>query len=86
LFRKTGSYVPIAYTGRPSVIKESKIEEVHSAIKNEPDITLSELIEKLSLPIQKSQLSRLLISLGYSYKKKRLIPQNKTALMSKKRE
>ena len=69
VFRKTGSFLPIPYVGRKSVITEEKIEEIHSAIKSDSDITLGELIEKLSLPIKKSQLSRLLISLGYSLKK-----------------
>ena len=86
LFRKTGSYLPTAYTGRPSVITQEKTEEIQAAIRTEPDITLCELIEKLSLPIQKSQLSRLLISLGYSFKKKQRTRQSKTVLMFKKSE
>jgi len=84
LFRKTGSFLPTAYLGRPSVLTPEKIGEIHATVANEPDITLSELIEKLSLPIKKSQLSRLLVSLGYSFKKRQLIRQNKTALTSKK--
>src|SRR5215470_18683842 len=63
LFRKTGSYLPTAYSGGVSVITQEKINEIHAAVSNSPDITLIELIEKLSLPIKKSQLSRLLISL-----------------------
>ena len=86
LFRNTGSFLPTAYTGRPSVITKEKTDEIQIVVKNNPDITLAELIQKLSLPIQKSQLSRLLISLGYSFKKRLLIPQNKTALMFKKNE
>ena len=86
LFRKTGSYLPTAYTGRPSVITQEKTEEIQAAIRTEPDITLCELIEKLSLPIQKSQLSRLLISLGYSFKKRQRTRQSKTVLMFKKSE
>ena len=84
LFRKTGSFLPTAYTGRPSVLTSEKIDEIHAAVKDEPDITLSELIEKLSLPIKKSQLSRLLVSLGYSFKKRQLIRQSKTDRTSKK--
>ena len=84
LFRKTGSFLPTAYTGRPSVLTPEKIDEIHAAIEKEPDVTLSELIEKLSLPIKKSQLSRLLVSLDYSLKKRQLIRRNKTVPMSRK--
>ena len=69
LYRKTGSFLAKPYTGRRSAITPEKRNEIEATISAEPDITLSELIEKLSLPIQKSQLSRLLISLDYSYKK-----------------
>jgi transposase len=86
LYRKTGSFLPAACTGRVSVITKTKIEEIRAAIKIQPDITLNELIEKLSLPIQKSQLSRLLISLGYSFKKRQHIRPSKTAPISKKSE
>ena len=67
LYRKTGSFLPIPYVGRPSVITQEQIEAIHVEEIENPDITLDELIEKLSLPIGKSQLSRLLISLGYSF-------------------
>ena len=86
LFRKTGSFLATAYTGRPSVITQEKKDEIQAAIRNDPDITLSELIERLSLPIQKSQLSRLLISLGFSFKKRQLIQQSKTVQMFKQSE
>ena len=84
LFRKTGSFLPTAYTGRPSAIPQEKVDEIQATVRNNPDITLSELIERLSLPIQKSQLSRLLISLGYSFKKRQLIRRSKTVLTFKK--
>jgi len=85
-FRKTGSYLPIPYTGRTSIITRAKIDEIEAAIAGNSDITLSELIEKLSLPIQKSQLSRLLISLDYSLKKRQLTQRNKTDPMCRKGE
>ncbi|MDR1471552.1 MAG: hypothetical protein LBS75_03425 [Synergistaceae bacterium] len=43
------------------------IEEIRSAVNENPDMTLNELIEKLSLPIMKSRLSKLLIKLGFLY-------------------
>ena len=81
LFQKTGSFLPTPYTGRKSAIDEQKIEEIHMTLKNNPDITLEELIEELSLPIKKSQLSRLLISLGYTHKKRQHIQQSGTVPM-----
>ncbi|MDR1471688.1 MAG: hypothetical protein LBS75_04115, partial [Synergistaceae bacterium] len=42
-----------------------KTEEIRSAVNENPDMTLNELIEKLSLPIKKSRLSKLLIKLGF---------------------
>jgi transposase len=86
LFRRTGSYLPTAYTGRPSVITQEIKDKIHAVIRNDPDITLCELIEKLSLPIHKSQLSRLLISLGYSFKKRLLIRRSRIVPTFKKSE
>jgi transposase len=68
-FQEKGNFLPTRNIGRKSSISLEKIDEIHSLIKKSPDATLTEIIENLSLPIRKSQLSRLLISLGYSYKK-----------------
>jgi transposase len=68
-FMDTGVFQPIKYTGRKSCLSNEKIDEICSVIKERSDITLHELIEQLSLPIKKSQLSKLLIRLGFSYKK-----------------
>ena len=84
LFRKTGSFLPAAYTGRPSALAPEKIDEIHSALADEPGLTLSELIGKLLLPIKKSQLSRLLASHGYSLKKRRRTRQGGTAPTSRR--
>ena len=86
LYRKTGSFLPIPYTGRPSAITGEQIEAINAAEAENPNITLDELIEKLALPIKKSQLSRLLISLDYSFKKRQLIQQSKSAPISRKNE
>lgn len=69
LFKDKGNFQPTQYTGRKSRLSDEKIEEIRSTVKERPDITLNELIEHLSLPIKKSQLSKLLIGLGFSYKK-----------------
>jgi transposase len=85
LYRKTGSYESKPYKGRVSVLNETNIKEISEAISQTPDITLEELIEELSLPIKKSQLSRLLISLGLYFKKRVPIRQGKIRKMFKKR-
>jgi transposase len=84
LYRETGSYMPTPYPGRKPILTAIKWEEVITLVKNEPDKTLEEIIEELSLPIRKSRLSLLLIEAGYSFKKRQFIPQSKTAKMSKK--
>ena len=84
LFRKTGSFLPAAYAGRPPALTPEKADEIISALADEPDLTLSELIESLLLPIKKSQLSRLLVSRGYSFKKRRHIRRDRAAPTSKR--
>jgi transposase len=83
-YKKTGDFLPIKNTGKKSSISDEKKEEICALIKKQPDITLAEIIEELSLPIQKSRLSKLLISLGYSYKKNYLPCGTISAKRSKK--
>ena len=71
LYKTRGDVSPIKYRGRPSRMTEADTEAIRQAVKQTPDITLNELIEDLSLPIKKSQLSRLLTRLGLVFKKKR---------------
>jgi transposase len=81
-YRRRGNFLPISYKGRQSILTQTEIDKIVGAIKQTPDMTLSELIEKLSLPIKKSQLSRLLIRLGYSVKKRRYIQKTSSERMS----
>jgi transposase len=60
--------------GRKPKITEEEITKLVEEIKVNSDITLSEMIEKFSLKIKKSALSRHLINLGYSFKKKTTYP------------
>jgi transposase len=82
LFKGTGGFQPTKYTGRKSCLDNGKIEEIRSTIEANPDITLNELIECLLLPIRKSQLSKLLIKLGLSYKKRLFILKHSLETMS----
>jgi len=76
LYKSTGSFLPTPYKGRIPKISESAISEVCRTVESYPDITLAELIEKLSLPIKKSQLSKILIKFGYTLKKRLFIRKN----------
>jgi transposase len=84
LFKKTGNLRPAKYMGRKSRLSDEKTNEIRSVIRESPDTTLNELIEQLSLPIKKSQLSKLLIGLGFSYKKRHFIRKSSSGMMFKK--
>ena len=73
LYKSKGCFLPTSYKGRPFSLTASQLDEIRSTVNTTPDITLGELIDKLSLPIKKSQLSKLLIKLGFSLKKRLFI-------------
>jgi transposase len=81
-YQKTGSAQAKAHTGRPSRITPEIKEMIRAQIAETNDITLEELIEKLDLPIKKSQLSNLLASWGLSFKKRRCTQGSSSARMS----
>jgi transposase len=73
-------------SGRKPLVSDKDMEKVVSKIKETPDTTLNELIDKFNLPISESALCKRLIKLGYSFKKRQLIRRSKTAPTSKKNE
>lgn len=68
-YRETGS-VEAHYPGRQPRITEEQIEAIEKTVLEQPDITLQEIIEKLNLPIAKSQLSNILIKKKFRFKKR----------------
>jgi len=69
-YKETGSYEPCPQNGgRKPKVSDEQMEEVFKKVKEQPDITLEELIEELELPIKKSALSLRLIKAGYTFKK-----------------
>ena len=70
--------------GRKSVITSEQNGKILEEIKNTPDITLNELIEKHDLKITEGGLSNYLKALGLTYKKRALIQQSKTEKTCKK--
>jgi transposase len=84
-FQTTGkSETKVQNCGRKSVITAKQQGKIIAQIKEIPDITLLELIEKFTLPITEGGLSKYLKKLGYSFKKRQLILQRKTVRMSRK--
>ena len=84
-FQATGkSEAKVKNCGRKSVITTNQKMKIIAQIKETPDITLFELIEKFTLPITAGGLSKYLKKPGYSFKKRQLILQHKTARISKK--
>jgi transposase len=86
LFRKSNSIEPKPYPGAKPVFTDEMKMKVKQLIKENPDMTLEEIIDNLSLPIKKSRLSRWLIESGYPYKKKRYLRPSNLEKMFKKKE
>jgi transposase len=81
-FLTTGNYNPEPLNnGRKPKVSEETMVKVVSKIKEQPDITLQELIEEFELTISKSALCRRLIKIGLTLKKRRSIQMSKNALM-----
>jgi transposase len=78
LFRKTGSYGPRPnHNGRKPKLSGQQMEQVRETIVQCPDITLQELIDKFSLPVSISALSKIIrIKMKFRFKKKRYVPLN----------
>jgi transposase len=83
-YKRSGSPEPEPQnSGRKPLVSDEVMGRVVSKIKEVPDMTLFELIEEFDLPISKAALSKRLIRLGFTYKKKlsiRLQESEKTSL------
>ena len=84
LFRETNSYAPRPNpNGRKPRLSSDQLEDVRQGIHIQPEITLQELIDKFSLPVSISALSKTVrFKLKFRYKKKRYTPLNNFAKMS----
>ena len=71
LYRRTGSYEPRPNpNGRKPALSPQQLEQITDKINKQPDITLQELIDELSLPVCISALCRTVKNkLGFCYKK-----------------
>jgi transposase len=78
LYKKTGTTNPRPRTqGRKPLVTEQTMEQITQKIEQQPDITLKELIEEFNLQITLAALSKRLIKLGYTFKKRVSIQKNK---------
>ena len=80
-YLKTGSFLPIPYTGRKSDITPQQDEQIRLKIQENCDITIEKLISELQLNITVSGLSRRLEKMGLSYKKRLCIRATKSEKM-----
>jgi transposase len=78
LYKSTGSYFPRSnFRGRKPKFLDAQLEEIRTAILENSDITLQELIDKFSLQISVPGLSKIVrFKLGFRYKKKVYVHQN----------
>ena len=80
--RRLGGAPPGKSPGRPPKLAPGDTDRIRREVADAPDATLDELIERLSLPIGKSQLARLLAGLGLTLKKRRSIQRASSARTS----
>ena len=81
-FAATGNVAPEPQnSGRKPLVSVETMDRIVSKIKEQPDMTLLELIDEFCLPISESALCRRLIKLGLTYKKKLYIRSNSNAKM-----
>jgi transposase len=76
LYNETKSIQPKKRPGKKSSIDAAKIEQIRNAVKQQPDLTLEELIDNLSLPIKKSRLAVILTRMNLSFKKRHYLRRN----------
>ncbi|MDR1992708.1 MAG: IS630 transposase-related protein [Nitrososphaerota archaeon] len=76
-YQKTGKYQPTPYKGRKSKLTPQQDQQIRNTITKTPDITLLELINKLSLNMTEGGLSYHLKKMGLTFKKRCSIQMDK---------
>lgn len=68
---KTGSVdLRVRERGRKRALSQEAMEDIARTIDGQPDITLSEIVEKLNLPVGIETVRRRILAMGYRRKKK----------------
>lgn len=71
--RKTGSVaVRTSQRGRKSILTQKDLDNIKNVIIKQPDITIREIKEKLSLPVSEENIREKVVQMGFVYKKKSL--------------
>ena len=84
-YPQLGSYEPEPQrSGRKALVSDETMDRVMAKIRETPDMTLLELIDEFNLQISQAALSKRLIKLGLTYKKRRSIQKTGNAKMSSK--
>jgi len=69
--RKTGSVATrTSLRGHKRVLGEENIHHIDQLLQKQPDITINEILEKLQLHVSDATVRKVIIKLGYVYKKK----------------
>ena len=77
--RQTGQVTPTEQRHGPRPGWEPYADRIRLAVREAPDLTLREYLERFALPVSKSALARGLAALGLSRKKSRSGPASRTA-------
>jgi transposase len=78
LHKQTGTIQPRPrIQGRKPLVTEQTMGQITTKIEQQPDITLKELIEEFDLQMSSAALSKRLIKLGYTFKKRCFIQRGK---------
>ncbi len=71
--RETGSVeTRVSQRGRKPALSQTDMQNIDQLIKEQADITIHEIQEKLHLPVRDETIRKAVIKLGYVYKKKSL--------------
>ncbi len=71
--QKTGTVaVQTSKRGRKSILSREQLDEIAEKIINQPDISISEIKEKLNLPVSGENIREKVVQMGFVYKKKSL--------------
>jgi putative transposase len=81
LYREENTIEPKPHNkGRKPAFGSEKLKEITSKIREQPDITLEELIDHFELDISVSALSRKLTKLNLTFKKRHCFQKSNSAL------
>ena len=64
--------VKTSQRGRKSKLTQNNLDDIKNAINQQPDITIHEITETLSLPVSDETVRREVVKMGFVYKKKSL--------------